>query len=156
MIPFNIKWQAPEFEYHPKSPVWYWGTVIVALGLIASAFWMRDFLFGVFIIIAEILILIWSSKEPRDINFTLTERGLNIENHKMYYVRDIESFTGFEDWSEEWSTIVLDIKGHIKPSIHVHIPRERFAEIESAMASMLPMKNDDPSFLDTLERYLGF
>ena len=28
-----ISWQAPEYEYHPKSVDWYWVVGIVSLGL---------------------------------------------------------------------------------------------------------------------------
>lgn len=156
MLPFSVTWQAPEFEYHPKGASWYWGSIAVAVILVAIAAWQANFLFGLFIVIAEILMLVWGNKEPRPITFVLNEKGVFIEDHKSYPIRDIESFSSFEDWSDEWSTIILDLKGHFRPSVRIHVPRNRFTEIEHAMNSVIPIVQKEQSLVDILERFLGF
>ena len=156
MLPFSITWQAPEFEYHPKGVTWYWGSIIVAVILVAAAVWQRNFLFGLFIIIAEILILVWANRDPRPLDFTLNEKGITIEGHRFYPTREIASFASFEDWSEEWSTVILDLKGHFRPSVRIHVPRDQFNEIEHAMQTIIPLVHKDQSLVDVLERFLGF
>lgn len=158
MNPFTIAWRAPEFEYHPKSASWYWASVAVATLMIAAAVWQRNFLFGLFIVIAEILILIWTSREPDTIEFTLNEKGFEIgdPHGRSYPVREIATVHGFEDWSEEWATFIIDPKGHFRPSVRIHAPRARYGEIERAFAAIVPVIHKEESLVDVLERFLGF
>ena len=156
MTPFTLHWQAHEFEYHPKGVAWYWGSIIISVLLIAVAVWQRNFLFGFFVVIAEILMLVWANREPELLTFTLNEKGVAIEGHKFYPVREIASFASFEDWSNEWSTIIIDLKGHLRPSVRIHVPRERFNEIEHAMQTVIPLVHKEESMIDILEKFLGF
>ena len=67
MASFEITWEAPEFEYRPKSVSWYWISIIIAAAIIAFAIWERNFLFGIFIVIAEILFIAWGNETPATI-----------------------------------------------------------------------------------------
>jgi hypothetical protein len=156
MNPFTIEWSAPEFEYHPKGVAWYWTTIIISVLLIAIAMWQKNFLFGFFIVIAEIMILIWANREPQDHNFKITEHGITIEGRTFFPVREIASFASFEDWSEDWSTIIIDLKGHFRPSVRIHVPRPRFSEIERGFRATIPLVHKEESLIDILEKFLGF
>ena len=156
MNPFLIEWRAPEFEYHPKGVTWYWVTIIASVLLVAIAVWQKNFLFGFFIVIAEILILVWGNREPDVHDFKITEHGITIEGRHFYPIREIASFASFEDWSEEWSTIILDLKAHLRPSVRIHLPRARFSEIERGFRAIIPLVHKEESLIDILEKFLGF
>ncbi len=57
MATFEINWEAPEFEYREKDVSWYWISIIAAAAIIAFSVWQRNFLFGFFIVIAEMLVI---------------------------------------------------------------------------------------------------
>ena len=78
--PQEIAWEAPEFEYRHKDISWYWISIIVAVVCIGFAAWQKNFLFGFFVLVAEILILAWANQQPAIFNFRLTEKGLFIQN----------------------------------------------------------------------------
>jgi hypothetical protein len=80
MASFEINWQAPEFEYRPKSISWYWTSI-----------WDRNFLFGVFIVIAEVLLIAWGNDAPPTVNFVLTDSNLSIGETKDYQVKLFEN-----------------------------------------------------------------
>ena len=61
----EIQWHAPEFEYRAKTMSWYWLSILLAVVILALAVWQKNFLFGIFVIVAEILILVWANREPR-------------------------------------------------------------------------------------------
>src|SRR3990167_8463140 len=62
MADFELSWEAPEFEFREKTVSWYWVTIIGAVLILALAVWQRNFLFGVFILMAEALIFEFNKK----------------------------------------------------------------------------------------------
>ena len=73
-----IEWEAPEFEYHEKDPLWYWGSMIIAVIILGIAIWQKNFLFATFIVVAEILLMTIGGKQPRLIRFRIDDRGFEI------------------------------------------------------------------------------
>ena len=69
MALFETTWKAPEFQYRSKGVSWYWMSIIIAVAIIAFAIWEHNFLFGIFIVIAEILLITWGNEAPRTIDF---------------------------------------------------------------------------------------
>ena len=92
MASFTITWQAPEFQYREKGVSWYWLSIIVVAAIIAFAIWQRNFLFGVFMVIAEILLIVWANAVPKVFDFSLTENDLAIGEAKNYRISLFESF----------------------------------------------------------------
>ena len=76
MEPLAIKWEAPEFELREKGVGWYWTTIIIAVLMLGAAVWQGNFLFAVLVVIGEILVLVWSGKEPPMVTFRITDKGL--------------------------------------------------------------------------------
>lgn len=72
---FLMAWEAPEFEHREKDISWYWISIIVATLIIAFAVWQKNFLFGFFIVIAEILFVLWGNEKPRTVEFRITNKG---------------------------------------------------------------------------------
>jgi len=67
----EFHWQTKEYEYHEKDIFWYWASIIIAVGIVAFAVWQKNFLFAAFVIIAEILVLVWAERKPDTIEFML-------------------------------------------------------------------------------------
>ena len=89
----QISWRAPEFEYHEKTAGWYWTTVVIALIILAFALWQQNFLFGVFVIIAEILLVIWANKKPEIVEFVVGEKGILVDEKRNYSYSEIENYS---------------------------------------------------------------
>lgn len=156
MTPSGIGWQAPEFEYQTKGVSWYWLSVILATLMIGFAVWQRNFLFGVFVVIAEILVLIWGNKKPRFVYFRITGEGFEIVGEKFYPYRDIEAFSIEEDVASEWSRLVFELRGKLKPAFSVGFPTARRREIREALQTFLPEHEWRESFFDSIEKFLRF
>ena len=90
---FEVVWDAPEFEYREKGISWYWLSIIAAACIIAFAAWFRNFLFGFFIVIAEILFIVWGNRQPRTVEFKLDDSGIadrRAEILRLQRVRELE------------------------------------------------------------------
>ncbi len=156
MASSEIKWQAPEFEYRPKGVSWYWISIIVAAAIVAVSVWQKNFLFGLLIIVAEILVLVWANREPPFVEFTLNERGLDIGGNKFYVWSEAESF-GIDDYLEtDWPNLYFQFKARLKTPLKIKMPKERAAEIQKTLQTILPQVKHERSALETLEELIGF
>ncbi|MEY4731541.1 MAG: hypothetical protein RL681_487 [Candidatus Parcubacteria bacterium] len=156
MQPLDISWEAPEFEIREKGVGWYWWTIIIAVLILGAAVWQRNFLFAVIVTIGEILILIWSAKEPRMIPFHLTEKGLLIDGKTQYPMADFHSFSVEPDEHLHWPVIAFILRRKFRPPIHVRVPQERLAQIREHLALVVHETPWEESLIDTLEKFLRF
>lgn len=122
MTPFEMTWQAPEFIHRERDVSWYWISIIIAAAIIAFAVWQRDFLFGLFIIVAEILAIVWASRTPRMINFSLSDHDFLIDTMKHYRISEFESFSMNIDNEEIFSELILHPKGKLRSIVIASIP----------------------------------
>lgn len=152
----EIKWQAPEFEYRQKGVSWYWVSIVVAVVILAITIWQKNFLFGFFVIAAEILVLTWANREPPAINFTLTDKGLSVGDRKFYAFAEMESFSTDTHEGAEWSNLFFQFRRRLKPLLKIKIPKSRATEIEKTLKTMLQQAEHEHSMLDTLEEFIGF
>jgi hypothetical protein len=153
---FTIKWQAPEFHYREKDVSWYWISVIVAIIILSVSVWQKNFLFAVFIVIAEILVLVWAGKKPRTLTFSLDEKGLSIDGKKFYPYSTIGAFAISESSMDEWHELSFRFNHGLRPLLKTRIPAERSKEIEEALITVIQKTELEESLLDILEKLTGF
>lgn len=159
-----MTWEAPEFEYRARDVSWYWLTMIVATALIAFAVWQRDFLFGFFIIVAEVLAIVWANRVPHHIKFVLSDRALWIGSRKQH------ALSGFQNWSanppadslpgesqaDDYAELYFNFKGKLRTPLLVRIPAARLEELRKNLQPILPEIEHQPAFIDSLEKLIGF
>ena len=155
MASFTVTWQAPEFQYREKDVSWYWISIIVVAAIIAFAIWQRNFLFGVFMIIAEILLIVWANAVPKVFDFTLSENGLQIGEAKDYRISLFESFS-VNRLNEEWTELFFTFKAKLRTPAKVLIPTEKVDELRKNLRPILREVDYDPSLIDSLEKIIGF
>jgi len=156
MAPFKIEWEAPEFSYRQKNLSWYWLSIIASVVIIGFSIWQKNFLFGFFVVIAEVLVLTWSSRQPREIAFELSDRGLEIDKLTLHAYADFENFSIETDFDPDWPDIYLVFKSKIKPTLRIKAPKDRLAEIQKAFSSALPQAKHERTLMEAVERIIGF
>ncbi len=153
----EIKWTAPEFEYHHKGVSWHWLLVITAGLIILIALWQKNFLFAVFVAIAATLMVKWGHHEPRYVNFRLTGEGLEFDTAKYPY----EDFAGFathpvHGQSEDLSYLIFQRKHRLGTYLKVLAPTIMLEEIRILANKYLPEIEYEESLMDHLSRFLKF
>lgn len=156
MAPFEIKWQAPEYEFRPKGVSWYWISIIVAVLFVAFAAWQKNFLFGFFVLIAEILILAWANREPPLVEFVLNEKGLAVGGRKSYAYAEMESWSVDDFGETDWPSLFFQFHKRLKPALKIRVPKSRVPDLQKALKGTLPQVEHEHSMLDTLEEFIGF
>ncbi len=155
MASFHITWQAPEFEYREKGVSWYWVSIILAAAMIAFAIWQRNFLFGAFVVIAEILLIAWGNATPATMDFTLTENDLLVGASKSYQIKLFQNFSA-NQISGEWTEIFFSFKAKIRTPMKILLPTEKMDDVRNNLRTVLREVEFEPSLLDSLEKIIGF
>lgn len=157
MAKFEIKWEAPEFEYREREASWYWISIIIAAAIIALSVWQKNFLFGLFIVIAEILVIVWGNKTPRTVAFALTEQGIEIEGGKNYPFGEMDAFSvDVAHKDEPWDTVIFHFRGKFKLPLMVKLPKEKLEKTKESVKQVLKETVYEPSLIDSLEKLIGF
>lgn len=153
----EIFWEAPEYEHHPKSILWFWSSIFLALLLLAVAIWQKNFLFGVFIVIAEILILIWGAKNPEILQFKITDEGLHLGKYNFYSISDIANFSITESIWPGFLVLKINIKKRLRPHLLILVPKEKIEIIRNLFSKKnIPEVEYEEHFLDSLQKLLKF
>jgi len=86
-----ISWKFPEHTTPNRSKKWYIWTTLFFLAMLLYAVLTANFLFGLIIIMLVIIMFILHNKEPLEIEFKITQNGIEINNEK-YSFKDLENF----------------------------------------------------------------
>ncbi len=86
-----IGWAVPEFEKHDRSRAWYIVAVLMVLAMMVFALAANNFLFAVIIVLASLIIILHTGREPEMINFSITDEGIQIGRH-FYDYDEIKNF----------------------------------------------------------------
>jgi hypothetical protein len=151
-----MHWEAPEFESREKSIGWYWTTIIVAVLMLAGAVWQRNFLFAVLVVIGEILVLIWSGKEPRTVAFRITDHELLIDEKTRYALNELHSFSVEPEGHSHWPVIALVSKRRFRPAVHIRAPKDRIEGIRERLQISVPESAWEESLIEMLEKFFRF
>ncbi len=155
MAQTEIKWEAPEFEERPKGVSWYWLSIIIAAIVLGASIWQKNFLFGFFVVVAEMLVITWGNKEPGMVTFLLDDKGISIGKYKKYSYTELENFS-IEESDGEWKNIFLHFKSRFKPSLKIKAPANKIEEIKADLSSIVPEADHEPSLMDSMEEFIGF
>lgn len=150
-----MEWVAPEFEFHEKGVSWYWISIILAAFMIAFAVWQKDFLFGFFVVVAEMLVIVWGDHEPRLLPFYLSDDHLRIGERKVHLIREFTSWSTDRN-DEEWADLHFYFDSRWRAPLRMIVPHDRIDEFRRNLAPVLKEIKHDLTFIDAIEKIIGF
>ena len=157
-----IAWQAAEFEYQQKDPLWYWGSLAVALILLILAIWQKNFLFMFFVVVAEMVIIYFADRQPLLWDFKIDEHGIHIGKQKFYSYSDIDSLDihphagGDINPEKEYKELVIKLKSHFSPYLKINIHRQDEEKIKAFLLKFVPEQEHPESLSDALSKLIRF
>lgn len=147
-----LAWEAPEFRYFEKSTSWFTGTIIVAVVLGLIALWQKNFLFLIFILIAEALVLYWGKQSPRLFKYQAFAEGILEDERKLYAYGSYQSFALLYD--NRLAELILKPKknlgGYTRILMSVELKDAAIAEV----SQYLPFFEYEESFIEHLANRL--
>lgn len=155
----SLIFKAPDFEYQPKSAGWFWSSIVIALGLIFLALWQNNFLFAVFVVVGEIVIISLGSRKPSEWKIEMTEKEIILKKgqieKRFNFSNDFVDF-GIRDSSGDFKELVLKKKTTFNPFLEVYFPKDKEEEIRKIISKILSEKEYPLSLMDSISKLLRF
>ncbi len=155
MANFEVLWEAPEFEYREKGISWYWISIIVAALLVAFSVATRNFLFGLFVVLAELLLIFWANRSPEILSFGVSDQGLSIQGRRLYAISEFGSWSA-DISGDEWVVLHFQFNSRLRPPLTTLVPKEKLEPIRTNLKTVLKEIEYEASLFDNIEKFLGF
>ena len=148
-----ISWSAPEHYHVEKSSDWYWGVSIIAGTIAALAFIFGNVIFGIFIIVATVALLLHAHKPPRIIQCEINDRGI-IAGDVFYPFLSLDSF--WIDAHERPAKILIKSQKFFMPYITIEIEQVDPEDVRTVLLNYIAeTEHSEPISQKILERF-GF
>ena len=148
----TINWDAKEHITHQRGSLWFVVLVLAALALLAlSIFLLKSYTFAALIVVSVIALLVYVKRPPRDIHYSLSNKGLQIDD-KVHDFDQYKAFGVLKDGS--YFSIILIPKKHFAPAATVYFPENQGESIVDLFGSYLPMQEVKLDAVDRLIRKL--
>jgi hypothetical protein len=86
-----LSWKTLEFEKKDRSPDWIWTVGLVSVLSSVVSFFYGNIFFGIFLLIAGAVTIIYALKHPKELSVTISELGVSI-NEELIDYKNITSF----------------------------------------------------------------
>jgi len=153
----DITWTASESVEYQRKGSWYAVLIIVTAIIIGGAIVLQIFFdiqlwsTALLALVIFIAIMIVSRKKPRDLNYQISDEGINIEK-KLYPWSDFRAFSITNDGAL-WTVSLIPIK-RFSMDVSMFIPADKGEEIVDALGEILPMEKASNNIIDKIARRL--
>lgn len=151
----EIKWSASESHFFEKTSTWYIGSAILAGLLVIFALWQGNFLFVLFIVIAEILALFWGGQAPRTLTYELTTAGFTMGD-RFFRFEGIAGYALIESLGgPNYYELVFMQKQALATYVKAFVPNAQAQEVGDFLATRLAPFEYSPSVAEAIMSRLG-
>ncbi|MEY2664365.1 MAG: hypothetical protein RIT04_173 [Candidatus Parcubacteria bacterium] len=148
-----IEWNAPEHFHVEKTSDWYWGVSIIAGTGAALAFIFGNVLFGIFIIVGTLALLLHAAKKPRIVHCEINDRGIAVDQI-LYPFLALESF--WIDAHMRPAKILLKSQKFFMPYIAVEIDEVDPEEVRAILLNYIAETEHLEPLSQKLLEFAGF
>ncbi len=114
----SITWKTMEFENKDKHPDWLWTVGLISVLGAVLCFFYGNIFFGIFLIIAGAVVIMYALQKPKELEITIDESGVKI-NEMLIEYKSIPSFWLDENGKED--KLLLLVKGSFVPMLSFHL-----------------------------------
>lgn len=153
--PEKISWEIKRIEEKHRSVWFYIVLLAIMTGLLLIALLQKNFLFGVFVIIAAGMVLFLSHQPPQTYSFSLTQDGLVIGDNESEYTYDQFKHFDIYEFSHDDYELFFVFKERLRPILRIRIWKGDKEKIDNFLSQKLKRKQTNPSLLDILSKIVG-
>jgi len=151
----SISWRASEFGHFEKGATWYLIVGGATLILFVIAIWQRNFFFGIFIMLAGIMVVASGNRKPAILDYKLTEKGCEVGRGVFYEYGDLENFS-LRNRPGQLDELVIKKKTSFNPFLRIPIDSHTAEKARIFLVQKLEEVEHKDSFLEILIDFLGF
>ncbi len=150
----SVSWTAAEFIAHEKSASWYLGLGVTAVVVAALVLLItHGIVSAVVVIVSAILLGVYGSHKPRNLEYSVDSQGINIASKQYSY----DQYRSFYVVSEgAFSSVVLVPLKRFAVPLNIHCPPEEEERIVTVLSGHLPLEEARNDSVDNLMRRIRF
>ncbi len=151
----EIFWQSPEFRHQSKDVSWYWLTIIAAAIIFLIAIWQKNFLFAVFVIIAEMMVIFWAGRPPKTIRFKADREGITAGETTFYPYDKLAGFH-IHEGGDGVNELILKTRNMLHLHIRILLAEEATKDVRNFLGQRLEEIEYEESLADSISNIIGF
>jgi hypothetical protein len=121
--------------------------------MIIIALWQKNILFGLFILLAEIMLVAFGRQAPVNKVYSLHVDGLFVDDQRVRLFSESSAFAFF-DTGRRYVELVLRPSKKIHTYAKVLVPQERVEDVRKVLAKHLPPFEYNGTVSDAMARWL--
>lgn len=150
-----ITWKDVEYIHSEKGADWYWALGLIAVAGAVTSLSFHNILFAIFILIAAFVLAIFAAREPDEVTFSISQRGVRIDD-KLYPFETLEAF-GIEELSSEHTPkLILKSKKILVPNIIISLEKVNENEVHDFLQQFLHQEELNEPLIHKIMEWLGF
>ncbi len=127
----TLSWSALEFEEKERHPDWLW-TVGLVFGLAAAvAFFYGNFFFGILLVVAGIVVILYSFQKPKVLLIEIAEEGLFVSDQKIPFDKIVQFWL---DETDKPDKLLLRVKDSFLPMLSIPLGDISTERVRAALA----------------------
>lgn len=138
-----------------KTPDWYWALGLIAVSGTVAALLFNNVLFAVLILFAAFVLALLASREPGEVTFSLTQRGMRV-NDILYPYQSLESFAIDEISRDHIPKLIIEPKSFFTPTLVVPLIGIDPDRIHDYLLDFLPEEDHVEPLTHRIMEWLGF
>ena len=150
----EVSWQAPEADRSPRSTKWYMWTIAFGLLCIGISLYEGNLLFGIFVIIAGIVLFLLGNTKPRMHVYSANDNGIFIGGEALRERAELAAFA-FHDSGSRYVELVLRPRDKFHTYSRVLVPRERAEDVANLLSNYLDQFEYEGGMKDVINKHLG-
>ena len=127
-----LSWTTLEFEKKDRHPDWIWTVGLIAVLAAVVSFFYGNIFFGIFLIIAGAVTIIYALKHPKELTILINDSGISINDALIDY-KNITSFWLDETGKE--AKLLLLIKTSFVPTLSLPLVGVSASQGRTALGS---------------------
>jgi len=151
----ELSWRAAEFEYVEKNLAWYLAVLGVAGVVVLIAFIRGNFFFGIFMVLAAILITVLGRQKPRVFDFRISDSEVKVGDSVSLSYDNLESFS-VNRREGRLDEIILKKKSIANSYVRIPADTAMSEKARGILSEKLPEEEYEESLVDILADRLGF
>ena len=148
-----LTWETKEYEEKTRHPDWHWYAGLVAVLSSIIAFAVRDIFFGIFLLIAGVMVIFYARRAPEHWRIAINTDGVRINNDLFLY-KNIRQW--WLDETGKQDKLLLAVRANFTPMLTITLDGVTKDAVREALKDRAPeIEMHQPVSVTIFDR-LGF
>jgi hypothetical protein len=148
-----LSWHTKEYEEKERGRDWHWYVGLIAVLAAVIAFFVHNIFFGIFLLVAGTVVIIYAKRKPEDMQIEIGVDGISINGDNIPF-KHIKQF--WLDETENQDKLLLLVQTSFVPLLAFTLEGVTATEVRAALDGKIPeIEMREPTSVKIFDR-LGF